>query len=693
MQFKQSQASSSVHAGSGIKSIHNRPRPEAITQFLLRASQMAVVIVAVVLLSLTSYVLALAGSIAGQVTDADGQPLAGINVALYELNEAGFWQGVYDTTSNEGGNYTLDDLAAGTYRMGFAGLAYPAPYQEEFYDDEISIDGAVDIVLSEDQAVSNMNAQLTKLAEISGRVTDESGVPLPDIYIELYTMFDDPCCPDQWYALNGTLTDVNGNYTIATPKDDTYRIGFFDYNVTLYQSEYYDNVSDLAGATDIVVTGGQDVTGIDAQLTQFSTISGRVNDESGSPLSSIEVTLYQQSTDLCCLGEWHSIRSTDTDGGGNYSLGEVVPGIYRIGFLDNGPSTYQAEYYDNVPDLESATNIVVSDGQNVDGINAQLSTPDSVERTDLLYISSSTGGTVGDLRFADEDIIVYDPNSGMWARYFDGSDVGLRRGGAKDVDAFAILPDGSLLFSFVGRTTIPDVGAIDDSDIIRFIPTALGMETTGNFEMYLDGSDVGLTKNGEDISAIDVLVNGDIVISTKGTARVKDASGQTVGNRDEDLFLFKPQTLGDNTTGFFQRYYLDGSDVGLDTTSKEDIRAVSVDEETSHIYLTTRGDFGVGKMTGDGVDVFVCESATTGVSSACGDFSLFFDGSESAFSGRKIDAVHVEFNVPTLDVVNASSQSLDDDEVVDATEDEFDVEGEDDGDEELVPSIYLPVLQ
>ncbi|NIR95300.1 MAG: hypothetical protein GWO08_17090, partial [Gammaproteobacteria bacterium] len=70
-------------------------------------------------------------------------------------------------------------------------------------------------------------------------------------------------------------------------------------------------------------------------------------------------------------------------------------------------------------------------------------------------------------------IVTYDINSDTWAMYFDGSDVGLDASG-QEINGLHIMSDGSILLSFGAAGTIPDVGAIDDFDIVRFIPTTLG---------------------------------------------------------------------------------------------------------------------------------------------------------------------------------------------------------------------------
>ena len=81
--------------------------------------------------------------------------------------------------------------------------------------------------------------------------------------------------------------------------------------------------------------------------------------------------------------------------------------------------------------------------------------------------------------------------TGVWALYFDGSDVGLTN---TDVDAFELQADGSLLMSFDSDFTLTGFGAVDDSDILRFVPTSTGAHHRRDAgQWYFDGSDVGLT--------------------------------------------------------------------------------------------------------------------------------------------------------------------------------------------------------
>jgi hypothetical protein len=253
----------------------------------------------------------------------------------------------------------------------------------------------------------------------------------------------------------------------------------------------------------------------------------------------------------------------------------------------------------------------------------------------MIYVSSSSGGSVGGVSFADEDILAFDTNTGSWTMVLDGSVVGLSGASARDVDAFHFLNDGSILLSFVGATTIPNVGSVDDSDLVRFIPTLLGTSTSGTFEIYFDGSDVALSSNGEDVDAVYVDVNGDLLLSTSGRNSVPGVSGS-----DEDILRFTPTSLGATTSGTWSMEF-DGSDVGLSNSSSEDVWGIWVDIVSGDIYLTTQDTFAVSGASGDGADVFSCGNPTTGSSTSC-NFASFWDGSANGYGGEAMNGLFIE---------------------------------------------------
>ncbi|MEZ4736128.1 MAG: hypothetical protein R3E79_54260 [Caldilineaceae bacterium] len=280
----------------------------------------------------------------------------------------------------------------------------------------------------------------------------------------------------------------------------------------------------------------------------------------------------------------------------------------------------------NAPSTITATATATSSAPST-----ATSTP-SPNSGDILFVSSTSSGSAGGITFADEDVLVYDTGTETWALYFDGSDVGL---GALDVDGFARLQDGSLLFSFTAEGNVGTLGLVDDSDIVRFIPSSLGPMTAGTFAWYFDGSSVGLTTNGEDIDAVAVLSDGSLVLSTLSSVGVSSIAGL-----DEDLLHFVPTELGDTTNGAWS-FYFDGSDVGLDTSSSDDLTGVWLDPTNGDIYWATNGSFVIPGVSSDSADIFVCTPGAMGNTTTC-TFTLYWDGSANGFGGEVIDVVDID---------------------------------------------------
>ncbi len=247
----------------------------------------------------------------------------------------------------------------------------------------------------------------------------------------------------------------------------------------------------------------------------------------------------------------------------------------------------------------------------------------------VLYFSLSSSATLGGVSIANEDIVAFDGTN--FSLYFDGSDVGL---GSAAIDALAVISPTEILLSFTSALSVPGVaGTVDDSDIVKFTATSLGANTAGTFTLYFDGSDVGLTTSDEDVDAIELLPDGRLLLSTTGSFTVPGVSGE-----DEDLVAFTPTSLGEVTAGTWAMYF-DGSDVGLSTSSDEDVDAVAIDA-TGKIYLSTVGAFSVSGVSGADEDVFVFTPTQLG-GTTTGTFSsvLFFHGSVYGLGSNDIVAI------------------------------------------------------
>lgn len=169
---------------------------------------------------------------------------------------------------------------------------------------------------------------------------------------------------------------------------------------------------------------------------------------------------------------------------------------------------------------------------------------------------------------------------------------------------------------------------------MRFIPTSLGPTTAGSFVFYFDGSDVGLTKDDEDIDAIALTGGGELLISTVGPVSAAGARGA-----DTDLLRFNATRLGAVTSGSFAMHF-DGSDVGLTDNGNEDLDAAGLGPNET-ILLSTAGSFSVNGVVGADEDVIQFAPATLGETTS-GTYSMFLDLSALGISDSA-DVGSVEF--------------------------------------------------
>jgi hypothetical protein len=145
---------------------------------------------------------------------------------------------------------------------------------------------------------------------------------------------------------------------------------------------------------------------------------------------------------------------------------------------------------------------------------------------------------------------------------------------------------------------------------------------------------VGLSTSSEDIDAIDFTPDGKLIVSLRGAYGVTGLSGN-----DEDLIVFTATSLGTTTSGTWSLYF-DGSDVGLNETTSEQVNEVWIDSSNNYVYLTTIGSFSVTGVSGDGADVFICIPGTLGNSTTC-TYQPYWDGSVFGFAGEIVDGLDI----------------------------------------------------
>lgn len=132
--------------------------------------------------------------------------------------------------------------------------------------------------------------------------------------------------------------------------------------------------------------------------------------------------------------------------------------------------------------------------------------------------------------------------AGTFSLHFVGENVGLSTPG-EHIDALHVLPDSRIVVSTVSSFSVPGVTGHDE-DLIAFTAESQGTDTTGQWELYLDGSDVGWS--GQDIDALSIDEAGHIYLSSH------DDFNLSIGHiTQSDVLCFTPTKLGIESSGTY----------------------------------------------------------------------------------------------------------------------------------------------
>jgi hypothetical protein len=290
------------------------------------------------------------GAITGRVTDSSGN---GLKMAVFYVH-AGDATRVAAGYADADGNYVADRIQTGNYKVR---VRHDATYGSEWYGDSPSLAAGLPVPVRQGATTSGIDVELgPDMAYLQGRVTDNLGNPISGV---LVSAFD-----EAGINVAGANTDEAGNYSIPRLSTGEVRI-YFDAAPAQgnYYSKYFPNEDLLTGAIPIPVKAGETTSGIDAQLSDGGTISGRVTGAPGIGMPGISVRCFDTNGDR--------YFGTTTDAAGNYTLAHIWPDDYKVLFRPETGSL-AAEWYSDWSSSSGARAITVGAGQVVSGIDAQL---------------------------------------------------------------------------------------------------------------------------------------------------------------------------------------------------------------------------------------------------------------------------------------------------------------------------------
>ena len=174
-------------------------------------------------------------------------------------------------------------------------------------------------------------------------------------------------------------TDADGAYTFGEIDAGEYDVGFLPDESGKYAPEWYGDVPVQILAEPVTVADGE-ATRASGFLAVGATVSGRVNDRAGGPAAKTcvaAVTFDRTASIVIALG------GATTDASGNYSIGRLAPGYYRLWF---GPSEgtygkcagaardsgYAERWLDGAPDFFNSMPLKLASDKPRTGVDVQL---------------------------------------------------------------------------------------------------------------------------------------------------------------------------------------------------------------------------------------------------------------------------------------------------------------------------------
>jgi Carboxypeptidase regulatory-like domain len=241
----------------------------------------------VVLLVGAPTALAATGEISGTVIEAGSKAhLKNIEVSVYEATEKESFVG-FATTETDG-DYAVENLPEGSYKVEFSGGFEGLNYVTQYYNDKSSFVTAesVKVVIGEPAKSENIDAEMEAGGEVEGTVIDASThKALPNVLVAALGPGEVP----DGYA----VTNASGQYTMSQLAAGSYAIGFA---ASGYVIQYYNDQLSFASANLVSVVKKSITTGINAALMPKAPIN------TGAPVASGTPAVGQ--TLSCSNGSW-----------------------------------------------------------------------------------------------------------------------------------------------------------------------------------------------------------------------------------------------------------------------------------------------------------------------------------------------------------------------------------------------------
>lgn len=329
--------------------LSRRTKKSALLKMLLAGAASAA-------LALTGAVSAAAedaptATITGQVTREDGGvPVENVGVFVTPTAGGFSYNGYTDAT----GAYSVVGLPAGEYTVRFAPDAAGGGLLSEFWDDAPDWFAAKKLTLSGGETVADIDAALEVGGAVSGRVTRaDDGSPVAGAPVNVMKADNLGFGGMRW-------TGPDGTFLIDGLRPGDYVVQYSAPMGSTLAGEYWEDAVHALDSTLVSVTPGQTTADIDAELAESASISGHVSRADGSALTGT----------VTVSGAHGPVAIVPIESDGGYQA-QVSAGSYILHFEADGASVV-SEYWNDAALESDATPVVVTPGQHLDGVDAEL---------------------------------------------------------------------------------------------------------------------------------------------------------------------------------------------------------------------------------------------------------------------------------------------------------------------------------
>ncbi len=335
-------------------------------------------------------VLQVGGIISGTVTDTHGNPVADMCIELFGT---GNYTALVPYRTGSDGSYTIDQLSAGTYQVGFfSGCGNAASYAPNWYDNQPSENTATPIMIAIG-STTTANAVLQPGATITGRVTNVSGHRLSNICVDAET----PSGTEDFFG--GFTRTHNGTYTISGLAPGNYLIDFGCGYGARFPEQWFPGAPDT-GLAQAVSAGPGTTSGINAVLPYTGIMTGKVTNSAGHPLSNVCVVATNTKGTVPALrgpgliGPFTTGAFGYTTPKGTYKLMGLAAGHYHVSFNDCFfRERYAPQWYPAKSSMASATVVTIRSGKTTSGISGRLIPGGTISG----HVTNASGKSLGDI--------------------------------------------------------------------------------------------------------------------------------------------------------------------------------------------------------------------------------------------------------------------------------------------------------